>query len=430
MPASINSPHFSPTYQPQGVTALLQQQRHHRRSIDRIWPPALEVKLAHWSRERAQNSEDENVNDDHRQNHCQQFRGHWTPDGRSTGSRSFIIPAPPPRERQDSGQYMSDFDYHHATGAGIADQDSNIDPEHYQQVRRTFSTGQLSNLAGAGYPKSNVTIQYKRHCKTPTPIYDGNNTSDSPYTFSTVPPTETFEPLNENQKSPKVNDKNKSKSTSNDANNQHHLYKTTIIDYTPDTLSEISTPSPIPSAPASVPSTTSRNLHLSRDSNTSSSPSVSRGTLSMTASSPETLTMLQDFLKQHSNGHIMHRRPINCPEICPDSSRSCSIPTGSGDNDNNDCSSGDDNTNEDDDKDSESALQSSIMITMVDVDQQNVDKLEDDRLLILGQSPEPSEFDPEEVFIIGKQKDAGKHVADTPVLFNGFPLLCMTPVPE
>ncbi|KAF9350853.1 hypothetical protein BGX26_011020 [Mortierella sp. AD094] len=411
------------------MSPILQQQRHHRRSVDRIWPPALEVKLAHWSREDAQNSsQDENTNDDHKRNHCQHFRGHWTPDGRSTWSKSHIIPAPPPWERQDSGQYMSDYDLHYATSINMADQESNLDLRHHQQMRRTFSAGQLSNLTGTRYPKSNVTIQYKRQCKTPTPIYDGNSTPHSPYTFSVIRPTETLVPLIENQEGNNAKDKNEGKNNTN--NNQQHLYKTTMIDYTPDTLSEISTPSSIPSALASAPSTSSWSLHFSRNSSVNSSPSISRRTSFVIESSPEIVMMMQDFLKQHSNGHIMYRRPINCSGICPDSSRSSPISTGFGDNNNSNYGSGNDDTSKGDDKDSDSALQSSVTITTKDdIDQHDLDKLEDDdRMLMLGLSPNPGEFDPEEVFITENQKNAGKHVADTPVFFNGFPLLRMTPI--
>ncbi|KAF9115768.1 hypothetical protein BGX27_006550 [Mortierella sp. AM989] len=392
----------------------LSEQRHHRRSIDRIWPPALEMKLAQWSRDDALDSNDGDDDDDtkdaNHHTHTQHFRGHWTPDGRSSiRPKSHIIPPAPPLERQNSGQRMSNHDS--PITICINESESNHSRSG-RRLRRTSSAGQLSDFTGTEYPKRNITIQYKRQCKTPTPIYDGNNnnnntsTPHSPYTFTVLRPLEPLVPLTEKQQ------------LSNTG------YKITTIEYTPDSNSELSTP---PSNPWS--------FHFS---SSNSSPAVSRRPSFMMEPSPEVLDMLETFLKQHSNGHIMYPRPTNCTETCSDSSHSSSSSACLGSSDNNQFNnSSNDDVDIPDIDDDELFLSTTISSVTVlsdrdmvdnDFDEDHLDH--DERMLMLGQSPDPSEFDPDEVFMTENQKNAGKYVADSPIFFNGFPLLRMTPVRE
>ncbi|KAG0359765.1 hypothetical protein BGZ54_009843 [Gamsiella multidivaricata] len=50
----------------------------------------------------------------------------------------------------------------------------------------------------------------------------------------------------------------------------------------------------------------------------------------------------------------------------------------------------------------------------------------DDRFILLAQSPNPNEFEYSEFFNTEAEKKTRLHQADSPVFFNGFPLLQMT----
>ncbi|KAF9982700.1 hypothetical protein BGZ65_002577 [Modicella reniformis] len=151
------------------------------------------------------------------------------------------------------------------------------------------------------------------------------------------------------------------------------------IIFTPKpTRSQSSTPGWFTHYSPTTPSTTSTFTACSRASG---------------ATSPRTF-MLQGFLARHSNGHIMYPKPTKCSTECSYSRQS----SGS---------------------DIES---SSISLASEDDDD---DKF-DERFLLLAQSPNPSEFEFNEFLTAERQKNAGKHQADSPVFFNGFPLLQMT----
>ena len=101
----------------------------------------------------------------------------------------------------------------------------------------------------------------------------------------------------------------------------------------------------------------------------------------------------------------MHRRPTKC-------SSECSSPT---------YSSNDNGSESGDEADREGG-------GYEDEDDDD-DGVHDDRFLLLAQSPNSSEFDfGEEFFVTERQASARKYQADSPVFFNGFPLLQMTPM--
>ncbi|KAI8599466.1 hypothetical protein EDD21DRAFT_416769 [Dissophora ornata] len=150
------------------------------------------------------------------------------------------------------------------------------------------------------------------------------------------------------------------------------------VDATPDETLHIYTPQPLPISVASTP------IWYTEYSSTTSTPAISRQ--GSCATSPQTC-MLQGFLAQHSNGHTMHRRPANSSVDCSD----C-------------CQSSESNN----------------------IDEGEMDL--DDRFFLLAQSPDPNEFEYGEFFMTESQKNARLHQADSPVFFNGFPLLRMTPM--
>ncbi|KAF9199218.1 hypothetical protein BGZ49_010701 [Haplosporangium sp. Z 27] len=437
------------------MTPALQSQRHHRRTIDRIWPPALEVKLAQWSREDDILDNEDNTKENN-QKRCQHFRGYWTPDGRSTLTRSHIIPVPPPVERQGSRQQVPDLDYF--SDNSEKEQENDLDTIHHhqqQQIRRTQSTGQLKNMAGSGYPKCNMMIKYKRQCKTPTPIYnadeDGSSTPGSPYTFTVVHPLKPLEPLKETQEVFKPQKISSSVTTTTRSGTRIE----TFINYTPSKpTSEIS----------SLSGTTTPSSAWSPHASTvNSSPAISRQSSFVLSSSSEILLMLQKFLDEHSNGHIMYRRPTHCPEKCLGSSHTSSNCIISIDSNNGGNSNGSDNSksnkNSNDDNDnvndnsnsskkrniirekssSRGSIRNNLSNTkdISDSTSQSLqldDNLDDNKFalfsdrMMFGQSPNPEEFDPNEIFMTENQMNAGIHTADSPVFFNGFPLLQMEPV--
>lgn len=102
--------------------------------------------------------------------------------------------------------------------------------------------------------------------------------------------------------------------------------------------------------------------------------------------------MLQGFLERHSNGHIMYPKPTRCSAECPDS-----CPSSKSDVDSSDVSQGSEDEEEFDEK-----------------------------FLLLAQSPNPNEFEYNEFLTSQRQVNAAKYQADSPVFFNGFPLLKMT----
>ncbi|KAG0267513.1 hypothetical protein BG011_004547 [Mortierella polycephala] len=164
-----------------------------------------------------------------------------------------------------------------------------------------------------------------------------------------------------------------------------------------------------PPSPVSVSVTPGSLLYYSHYYSTSpsaaSSPAVSRR--ASLSSSPSTF-MLQGFLASHSNGHIMFRKPSKCP---PNSDcftlgdGQCDNVLGLGSGPVTESQNEQEDQIEDDDED---------------------DELLDDRFLLLAQSPNSSDFDlGQELFVTERQATASLRQADSPVFFNGFPLLQM-----
>jgi len=161
------------------------------------------------------------------------------------------------------------------------------------------------------------------------------------------------------------------------------------VDDTMDDTRLIYTPKPVRISQSSTPVWFTH--YSSASSSATSTPAASRR--GSYATSPRTF-MLQGFLARHSNGHIMYPKPIKCSAECSDSYSS-----------------------------SESGAESSSVSQTSEDDEEF-----DERLLLLAQSPDPSEFEYNEFFMSERQKNVAKHQADSPVFFNGFPLLQMTRV--
>ncbi|KAG0322578.1 hypothetical protein BGZ99_003234 [Dissophora globulifera] len=146
-----------------------------------------------------------------------------------------------------------------------------------------------------------------------------------------------------------------------------------ILDVVMDDAIEMYTPRSLSSSTSSTPT------WLTECSSAHSSPALS-------SSSPQTF-MLQGFLERHSNGHIMYRKPIHSSTNCPD----CRL------------------------------LPPTFHLDDTDDDHDTSDQ----RFLLLAQSPNPSEFELSDFVSTESQKAARLHQADSPVFFNGFPLLQM-----
>ncbi|GJJ73922.1 hypothetical protein EMPS_06280 [Entomortierella parvispora] len=155
--------------------------------------------------------------------------------------------------------------------------------------------------------------------------------------------------------------------------------------------------------------------YASATSSTRTSPAASRRSSTSTLHSPQTF-VLQGFLAQHSNGHQLYRRPSRkCGPECivslgglgQDSSSSCCYSS-------TECERDGDDEGEDEDEDDE--------------DDEDDEYEQDERFLMLAQSPNSSEFDLRDFVDRELEQKAKRHQADSPVFFHGFPLLRMTPM--
>ncbi|KAG0047493.1 hypothetical protein BGZ89_004919 [Linnemannia elongata] len=136
------------------------------------------------------------------------------------------------------------------------------------------------------------------------------------------------------------------------------------------------------------------------------------------------MCILQGFLDRHSNGHIMYPKP-KPSKCCSLSGSSCS---GSG--------SEEDGEEEGYSSSSNGSSSSPTSFSDADSDSEDEDKEEEDideedeefqnRMLLLSQSPNLSSVDFRDFFMTERQATANTRQADSPVFFQGFPLLNMT----
>ncbi|CAO3563640.1 unnamed protein product [Mortierella alpina] len=410
MKRSLSSTHTPSDYQP-GLYAPSSRMRHHRRSVDRVWPPALEMKLAQLSM------------DEGRQPDCQLFFATSKSLPSSTTSRlggAHIIPAPPPLDSEDH-EHDDDRD----TDDGMDHRSRGED-----RRRRRASCDFPLTPSSIHYPRTSISVQYcKQSRKSPasSPFLSPSSLTHSPRRFPGG--LEGFTKIVDSDDEPEIDYRSTvdlalgetmpdSNSDSDPDQEDSHQRQNA---YTPPPRRRyINSPraaaAVIPQGftftfaqPDARPQPRSRSQTRSRPhshysstggSSATSSPALSRRNSGTT--SPRTF-ILQGFLARHSNGHIMHRRPTKC-------SSECSSPTSSS-NDNGSVSGdevgreegGYEDEDEDDDDD------------------------HDDRFMLLAQSPNSSEFDFAE-FLSERQTSTRKYQADSPVFFNGFPLLQMTPM--
>ncbi|KAG0293235.1 hypothetical protein BGZ96_003115 [Linnemannia gamsii] len=135
------------------------------------------------------------------------------------------------------------------------------------------------------------------------------------------------------------------------------------------------------------------------------------------------MCILQGFLDRHSNGHIMYPKPK--PSKCCSLGGSCSSDSGSEEDE------------ETEDSSSNESSSSSTSFSDTDSDQEDREVQEEDiededdeefqnRMLLLSQSPNLSSVDFREFFMTERQATANTRQADSPVFFQGFPMLNMT----
>ncbi|KAF9914434.1 hypothetical protein BX616_008300 [Lobosporangium transversale] len=329
--------------------------RHHHRSVDRIWPPALDIKLAQW------NLEDMHKTDE--SSNCHQLGEHH---GVGSQSISHIIPIPPPNNLDTNQQvYLSGNDERIKCMSNRKEgSDSPRLCEHDRPHQAPSTTPLTPYPPSTGSKGTTIDVQYKKGHKPSKKCHSSTvDTPDTTEATTAVTRTDTTHSLNGDDGAP--------------------------------------------------------------------SPTGSKGGFSIfNVTSPQT-HVLHDILARHSNGHIMFPKPKYCTSQCSDTSRSLS----SDDDDGGASAQGGGVIPKTETliggvvKDKETVKAEMEHDEDGDDDSSDGDEYEqDDRFLLLAQSPNPSEFEIGEFFMSEAQKNTSRHQADSPVFFNGFPLLRMTPL--
>ncbi|KAI1309334.1 hypothetical protein EDD11_004117, partial [Mortierella claussenii] len=404
-----SNPHASLANPPHKLTAL--DRRHHRRSVDRVWPPALEIKLAQW---KMQDTTD----------HLQLDPSERPPNYldcsscSSSHAASHVIPMPPPRTYSSK----SDRDEHYLVQDDLMEDERAASRHNHHRSRRERGPRRRAScvypstpLNPPSYPRNTISIEYKRQCKATT-----RSSLSTPHTPATHPLevlhlVDRMHPFDAVVSSGNIHNNT---SQGENGDDQHDSSSNSPY-YTPESISQASTPHWFTHYSSTATSITS--------TGTSTSSAIIRR--ESDAKSPQTFRLL-GFLARHSNGHIMYRKPTNCSIDCSDASSYASRSSLSG-------------SDNDDDDDGETtvgrstSLRCSALIavktderaTENDDDDSDQDEQLDDRFLLLAQSPNSSEFEfGDDFFMTENQMNASKHQADSPVFFNGFPLLRMTPM--
>ncbi|KAF9429176.1 hypothetical protein BGZ76_001713 [Entomortierella beljakovae] len=286
--------------------------------------------------------------------------------GLSDIPKTFVIP-PPPVPQLDQSQSSSD------------DDESENNHQSCRDWIYSSSMPHQSHLGKCtGYPKNNITIQYNRPCKTP--ICGGVRESSSPYSISvrSQDPVTLLTPTEQN-----VSQSGNNSGDYEDSNMANHY---TLEPHPLETsdLSPASFNHQLSSSPIYIPSR-------------SGSPADPRP-------SPEIMKLLYEFLRQHSNGHIMDRRPSNCSSNCSSSS-------------------GSDGSDINDSQDSSFSRCSDTDYTEDEEEEEEEKKAHDYSRMLLGQTPEPEEFDFDKAYNEEVARNARLHRTDSPVFYNGFPLM-------
>ncbi|KAF9186653.1 hypothetical protein BGZ51_001841 [Haplosporangium sp. Z 767] len=292
-----------------------------------------------------------------------------------------VIPAPPPLYHEDC-----EHDGH--------DADDDMDPRTRPEDRRGRISSCIyplspSSVPSGGHSRTNISVQYCKPIRSPRWLSGAagelkmtNCSTDE--------------------------DKGLDVGNHNDPSNTSVMEMNETEAPQPSQMTRKSyTPSPHSPVPISItPGSLLYYSHYhSTPSSTMSSPAASRRA---SLSSSPSMFMLQGFLANHSNGHIMFRKPPKCPP------NSDCFTLGDGQCDNI-LGLGSDPVTE-----PQNELEDEIE------DDDEDDDLHDDRFLLLAQSPNSSEFDlGQEFFVTERQLTSNFHQADSPVFFNGFPLLQM-----
>ncbi|KAK3848703.1 MAG: hypothetical protein J3R72DRAFT_6080 [Linnemannia gamsii] len=138
------------------------------------------------------------------------------------------------------------------------------------------------------------------------------------------------------------------------------------------------------------------------------------------------MCILQGFLDRHSNGHIMYPKPK--PSKC------CSL-SGCSNSDSDEDGEEDDDSSSSNGSGSESSSSPTSFSDESDREEEDKDEEEIDeddeeiqnRMLLLSQSPNLNDLDfRRDFFMTERQSTASNRNADSPVFFQGFPLLNMT----
>ncbi|KAF9121040.1 hypothetical protein BGX30_002824 [Mortierella sp. GBA39] len=139
------------------------------------------------------------------------------------------------------------------------------------------------------------------------------------------------------------------------------------------------------------------------------------------------MCILQGFLDRHSNGHIMYPKP-KPSKCCSSSGSSCSSSGSEEDGEEEEDSSSSTGSSSSptsfSDAESDSEDQDDQSMKEEDIDEE--DEEFQNRMLLLSQSPNLSSVDFREFFMTERQASANTRQADSPVFFQGFPLLNMT----